>query len=174
MKYSNTVAFYYQFLSSSWNKKSTSFEEVERPVIVQPFVDLCSMLLFLYRIRQRTKKFYFHFVYYLLGIFVTNGWLLYHRHQNQKIISEKNQLSMLKFQTAIANDLLGNWRQHQDHHGEGHHSPPLLKSPSKSAGHQQFQILLIIHVLINFIIFLYSKKLQRCRKRQKAGSPFIK
>ena len=33
-------------------------------------------------------------------------------------------------------DLLRNWRQHQDYHGEGHHSPPLFKSPSKSAGHQ--------------------------------------
>ena len=105
MKYNNTLVFYYSFLSSSWNKKNKFFEEVERPLIVQVFVDLCNVLLSLYRIRQRTKKFYFHIVYYLLGISVTNGWLLYHRHQNQKNIPEKNQLSMLEFQTAIANDL---------------------------------------------------------------------
>ena len=160
MKYSNTLVFYYSFPSSSSNKKNTCFEEVERPMIVQVFVDLCNMLLSLYRTQQRTKTFYFHIVYYLLGISVTNGCLLYHRHQNQKRIPEKNQLPMLEFQTAIERiyDLMGNWRQHQDYHKEGHHSPPLLKTLSKNAGCQQFQILLIIHVLLNLIIFLYSKR----------------
>ena len=92
-----------------WNKKYTCFEEVERPMIVQVYdanmegVDLCDMVLSLYRIHERTNKF--HIVYYLLGISVTNGWLLYHRHQNQKSIPQKNQLSMLEFQTVIANDL---------------------------------------------------------------------
>ena len=157
MKYNNTLVFYYSFLSSSWNKKNKFFEEVERPLIVQVFVDLCNVLLSLYRIRQRTKKFYFHIVYYLLGISLTNEWLLYLRHQNLESIPENNQLSMLEFQTAIANRL-GNRLQHQDHHVEGHHSAPLLKSPSKSTGRQQFQTLLIIHVLINLIIFLYSKR----------------
>ena len=154
------LVFYYSFLSSSLNKKNTCFEEVERPMIVQVFFDLCTMPLSLYRIRQRTKTFYFHVVYYLLRISVTNGCLLYHRHQNQKRIPEKNQLSMLEFQTAIERiyDLLGNWRQHQDYQGEGHHSPALLKSLSKNAGCQEFQILLIIHVLMNLIIFLYSKR----------------
>ena len=56
MKYSNTLVFYYPFLSSSWNKKNTFFEEVKRPLIVQVFVDLCNVLFSLYRIRQRTKK----------------------------------------------------------------------------------------------------------------------
>ena len=102
MKYRNTLVFYYSFLSSSWNKKKTCFEEVERPVIVQVFGNLCNIPLSLYKIRQRTKSFYFHIVYCLLGISVTNGWLLYHRHQS---IPEKNQLSMLEFQTAIANNL---------------------------------------------------------------------
>ena len=68
-------------------------------------VDLCDMLLSLYRIRQRTNQISFHIVYYLLGISVINGWLLYRRHQNQKSISEKDQLSMLEFQTDIPNDL---------------------------------------------------------------------
>ena len=74
-------------------------------MIVQVYVNLWNILLSLYRIHQRTKFFCFHIVYYLLGISVTNGWLLYHSHQNQKSIPEKkNQLSMLEFQTAIAND----------------------------------------------------------------------
>ena len=76
-------------------------------MIVQVYVNLCNILLSLYRLHQRTNFFYFHIVYYVLGISVTNGWLLYHRHQNQKSIPEKkkNQLSILEFQTAIANDL---------------------------------------------------------------------
>ena len=105
-KQSNTLVFYDSYLSSSWNKKNTCFEEVERPMIVQVYVDLCNILLFLQRTRQRTKKFYFHIVYCLPGISVINGRLLYDRHQNQKSIPEKNQLSMLEFQTAIAHDLL--------------------------------------------------------------------
>ena len=36
---------------------------------------------------------------------VINGWLLYRRHQNQKSIPEKDQLSMLELQTDIASDL---------------------------------------------------------------------
>ena len=94
-----------------WNKKNTSFKEVERPMTVQVHnanmggVNPCDMLLSLYRIRQRTNKFYFHIVYYLFGISVTNGWLLYRRHQNQKSISEKDQLSMLELQTDVVKDL---------------------------------------------------------------------
>ena len=62
-----------------WYKKNTCFEEVEFPMIVQVYndnmggVNLCDMILSLYRIRQRTNKFYFHIVYCLLGISVTNG-----------------------------------------------------------------------------------------------------
>ena len=63
------------------------------------------MLLSLYGIRQRTKNFYFHFICYLLGISVTHGWLFYCIQQNQKSIPENNQLSMVEFQTVIANDL---------------------------------------------------------------------
>ena len=160
MKCSNNFVIYYSFLSSSWNKKNIYFEEVERPMIVQVFVDLCNMLLSLYRIRQRTKKFYFHIVYYLLGISVTNGWLLYTDITTKKVFLKKTNYQCWNFKLLQQTiyDLLGNWRQHQDHHGEGHHSPPLLKHPSKSTGRQQFQILLIIHVLINLIIFLYSKR----------------
>ena len=92
MKQSNTLVFYYSCLSSSWNKKSTCFEEVERPKIIQVYANLCNILLSLYRIRQRTKFFYFHIVYCLLGMYVTNELLLYHRHQNQKSIPEKKSI----------------------------------------------------------------------------------
>ena len=135
-----------------WNKKNTSFEEVERPVIVQVYnanmggVDLCDMLLSLYRIRQRTNKFYFHVVYYLLGISVTNGWLLYRRHQNQKSLHENDLRSAGKLAPASR---------------RSRERPSLnttVEDPPKSIERQQFQTLLIIHVLINLIIFLYFKR----------------
>ena len=149
-----------------WNKKNTSFEEVERPVIVQVYnvnmggVDLCDMLLSLYRIRQRTNKFYFHVVYYLLGLSVTNGWLLYRRHQNQKSIHEKDQLSMLEFQTDTANDLqsAGKLAPASRRSRERPSLNTTVEDPPKSIERQQFQTLLIIHVLINLIIFLYFKR----------------
>ena len=171
MKYSNTLVFYYSFLSSSWNKKVTCFEEVQRAMIVQVFVDLCNMILSLYRIRQRAKKFYFHFVYYLLGISVTNGWLLYHRDQTQKSIPEKSQLSMLEFQTAIANDLRSaaklalasrlSWGRPS--------FTTTVKEPLKKCRTPKFQILLIMHVLINLIIFLYSKRSSNAAENAEAG-----
>ena len=61
-----------------WNKKNTRFEEVERPMIVQVYnanmggVDICDMLLSLYRMRQRTNKFYFHIIYYI----VCHQWMV--------------------------------------------------------------------------------------------------
>ena len=68
-------------------------------------VDLCDMLLSLYRIRQRTNKVYFHILYYCLGINVVNGWLLYRRHMNQKKVPVKNQMTLIRFQSRIANSL---------------------------------------------------------------------
>ena len=52
-------------------------------------VDLCYMLLALYRIRLRTCKYYMHMVYYCMGISITNGWLLYQRYCELKHGSKK-------------------------------------------------------------------------------------
>ena len=130
-------------------------------------VDLCDMLLSLYRIRQRTNKFYFHIVYYLFGISVTNGWLLYHRHQNQKSISEKDQLSMLEFQTDISNGLQSAGKlAPASRRSRGRPSlNTTVEEPSKKfRTSTEFQNLLIIHVLTNLIIFLYSKRSSNAAK----------
>ena len=46
-----------------------------------------------------------HIFYYLLGISINNGWLLYRRHKNQEMVPKKQQLSLLDFHVAIADCL---------------------------------------------------------------------
>ena len=64
------------------------------------------MLLSLYRICLGTRKWYMHIVYYCLGISVVNGWLLYRRHSGQRHIDKNNVISLLKFQSQVANALI--------------------------------------------------------------------
>ena len=65
-------------------------------------VDLCDMLLSMYRIRHRSTKYYMHIVFYCIGVYVVNGWLLYRRHMTQKNVPAKNHMSLLSFQSEIA------------------------------------------------------------------------
>ena len=98
-------------LARRWSKAQAEYIDLDRPEIVEVYnahmggVDLCDMLLSCYRIRRRTNKYYIHIVYYLIGISVTNSWLLYRRHQQQKNVPAKNIMRLLDFQMEIANDL---------------------------------------------------------------------
>ena len=65
-------------------------------------VDLCDMLLSMYRIRHRSTKYYMYIVFYCIGVAVVNGWLLYRRHMTQKNVPAKNHMSLLSFQSEIA------------------------------------------------------------------------
>ena len=65
-------------------------------------VDLCDMLMSMYRIRHRSTKYYMHIVFYCIGVAVVNGWFLYRRHLTQKNVPRKNHMSLLMFQTEIA------------------------------------------------------------------------
>lgn len=95
-----------------WSKKEKKYIQIKRPLIVHEYnvhmggVDLCDMLLALYRISQRSVKYYMHIFYYCLGVSVANGWLFYRRHSEQKGIERKHQLTLLKFKTQVANSLL--------------------------------------------------------------------
>ena len=94
-----------------WSKKKGRFIHIERPSMVVEYnshmggVDLCDMLLSLYRIRHRSTKYYMHIVFYCIGVAVVNGWLLYRRHMDQKNVPAKKQLSLLKFQTDLGESL---------------------------------------------------------------------
>ena len=95
-----------------WSKKEKKYIQIKRPLIVHEYnihmggVDLCDMLLALYRICQRSVKYYMHIFYYCLGISVANGWLLHRRHSEQKGINRKHHLTLLKFKAQVANSLL--------------------------------------------------------------------
>ena len=125
---------------------------------------------------KEQKKFYFHIVYCLPGISVTNGRLLYYRHKNQKSIPEKNQLSMLEFQTAIAHDLqsTGKLASATRPSCERLSFNTAVKKPLKKhrtptvsdlSNNTRFD------KLNHFPVF--QGKQQRCRKRR-TGYPFIK
>ena len=104
-------AQHYLLSEKDLKKKDKEFVHIDRPKIVEIYnahmggVDLCDMLLSLYRIRQRTNKVYFHVVFYCFGISVVNGWLLYRRHMNQNRIPVKNRMSLIQFQSRIADSL---------------------------------------------------------------------
>ena len=95
-----------------WSKKEKKYIQIKRPLIVHEYnihmggVDLCDMLLALYRICQRSVKYYMHIFYYCLGISIANGWLLHRRHSEQKGINKKHQLTLLKFKSKVASSLL--------------------------------------------------------------------
>lgn len=93
-----------------WSTKDKKYVEIECPLMIQEYnqfmggVDLCDMLLSLYRIKLRSKRWYMPIFYYLVKVAVTNGWLLYRRHY-ALLFPDKNFMSLLDFQIIVANDL---------------------------------------------------------------------
>lgn len=95
-----------------WSTKKKEFVEISRPFIVEEYnkhmggVDLCDMLMALYRIKLRSTKYYMHIVYYYISLSVVNGWLLYRRHCMQNNLTAKDHMSLLNFQSAVSNALM--------------------------------------------------------------------
>ena len=95
-----------------WSAAEKDYNEIPCPAMVMEYnihmggVDLCDMLLSLYRVRLRICKYYKHIVYYCIGISVTNAWILYRRHCNQNCLPEKSQMDECKFQSQVAHSLL--------------------------------------------------------------------
>lgn len=100
-----------------WSAKDKAKIDVPCPLIVIRYnkhmggVDLCDMLMSLYRIKLGTRKWYMHIVYYCIGVAIVNAWLLYRRHCQQKGVEEKDMWSLLKFPTMIANALLASGKE---------------------------------------------------------------
>ena len=66
-------------------------------------VDLCDMLLELYRIDFKNKKWYMRIFFYVLDLATVNSWLLYCRTLNKK---SKQHMSLCDFKLDIARWLL--------------------------------------------------------------------
>ena len=133
-------------------------------------VDLCYMLLALYRIRLRTCK------YYMLHGNIT-AWAsplqmdgCYIRDiSNKSTAQKKDQMDLCQFQSNVANALLGNKEKDTPRRGcpssSSSSSTPNGPSPAKSVTLQHFLSLLKISDLIVLGTFPYSlkKKQNRCR-----------
>ena len=63
-------------------------------------VDLSDMLMSLYRIAIRPRRWYLRIIYYLIDLSLSNGWLLYRRRLTQ--MQEKKYMSLLNFRAQVA------------------------------------------------------------------------
>jgi len=69
-------------------------------------VDLSDMLISLYRINVRSKKYYMKIIFHLINLSLVNAWLLYRRHCSQMKVSKKTVMSLLTFRVNVAGALL--------------------------------------------------------------------
>ena len=69
-------------------------------------VDLVDMLVSLYRISIRSKKYYLKIVFHFIDLSIVNGWLLYRRHCLQLRLHTNEIRSLLQFRVEIAEALL--------------------------------------------------------------------
>ena len=94
-----------------YNKNSKNFVTIKRPNIVTEYnknmggVDLADMLLSLYRIPVRSKKYYHRLVFHLLDIALINAWLLYRRYFISSRMVKDRCISLLLFKLDVVNSL---------------------------------------------------------------------
>lgn len=87
-----------------WSVKDKKHIQVDRPAIVKEYnehmggVDLMDMLVELYRIDIKAKRYYLRIIFNLIDIAVVNSWLLYRKHCSIK----KNEIHST-FRLSVAN-----------------------------------------------------------------------
>ncbi|CAF1500613.1 unnamed protein product [Didymodactylos carnosus] len=95
-----------------WPSKEKSHIQVVRPNIVKAYnqhmggVDLIDMLVSLYRINGRSKKYYTKIIFHLIDLSIVNGWLVYRRHCSQLDIQKRDTMSLLSFRITVAESML--------------------------------------------------------------------
>ena len=93
-----------------WSLKDKQFITVDQPSIVKEYnkfmggVDLHDMLVALYRINIRAKRFYLRIIFHLIDMCVVNAWLLYRRHLT--LTGETKYMSLIDFRSDVARALL--------------------------------------------------------------------
>ena len=69
-----------------WVKKDQPMKEIPCPQIVRAYnksmggVDLAGMLISLYRVEVKTRRWYIKVFWHLVDIAMVNAWILYRRH----------------------------------------------------------------------------------------------
>ena len=69
-------------------------------------VDLADMLIALYRIPCKTKKWYQKIFWHLIDIAKVNAWLLYRRHSSQNGKLKNEIQDLLSFSLDVSNGLI--------------------------------------------------------------------
>ena len=87
-------------------------------------VDLCDMMLSLYRVKLKSRRWYMPIFYHLLKVAVTNAWILYRRYCNLNGNDKKSQHSLVSFQNHVASDLINVGRLAMRGHPSTGSSPP--------------------------------------------------
>ncbi|KAL1475683.1 hypothetical protein MTO96_037108, partial [Rhipicephalus appendiculatus] len=92
-----------------WSATTRSHVTVQQPAIVKEYnrfmggVDLCNMLVELYRCDIRGRRYYLRIVFHIIDICVVNAWLLYRRNCSQ---AGTQYQPLLDFRMTIAHALL--------------------------------------------------------------------
>ncbi|CAF3757542.1 unnamed protein product [Rotaria socialis] len=95
-----------------WSSKEKTHVLIARPNVIKAYnehmggVDLVDMLISLYRINVRSKKYYIKIIFHLIDLSVVNAWLLYRRHCSQLKLPQKNVMFLLSFRINVASILL--------------------------------------------------------------------
>ena len=95
-------------VTKRWCKKNKQF--TDQPKIIEEYdkhtggVNLCYMLLDLYCVKTRQSQVPHTYIFYCIGISITNSWLLYQCHMQQQNISKKDKFTLLAFHTEISDN----------------------------------------------------------------------
>ena len=95
-----------------WSTKEKKHIQIQRPNVIKAYkqhlggVDLIDMLIALYRIKVRSKKYYIKIIFHLIDLSIVNAWLLYRRHCTQNRLGKKDVLTLLEFRIDVATVLL--------------------------------------------------------------------
>ncbi|XP_028042586.1 piggyBac transposable element-derived protein 3-like, partial [Bombyx mandarina] len=117
-----------------WSKEQKKKVGVPCPQLVRYYnqhmgvVDLCDMLIALYRISFKSRRWYMNIFGQMLDIAVNNAWLLYKRKCNKK--SLKN-ISLKKFRQRLAVELTQKGRSVQIEAPSQLSKKVLIQNPSK-------------------------------------------
>jgi len=94
-----------------WCRKEKIMVKIPHPAIVDRYnrnmggVDLSDMLLELYKVNHRSKKWYMRIGYWCINVTVVNSWLLYRRDHKQ-LFERTKHMPRISFQLDIAKELL--------------------------------------------------------------------
>lgn len=91
-----------------WSQTEKTKIDVQRPKIVKEYntfmggIDLHDMLVELYRINMKCKRYYLKIIFHLIDMCVVNSWLMYRRYCEQLKIHKYDPLIIFKNDVAHA------------------------------------------------------------------------